>query len=162
MKTLLAVFVVAALAVPAFAAVPPGAEAAIQKVWQQFSDAWGRDARARAALWTEDASLINPYGQKAEGRAAIEKLFEQEDATFARGTTHTFSDFSYHFFTPTFAAVDATGELKGLKGADGAPMPPLKIHVFALLVEKGGVWQVKLARPYVPAPPPGAPPAAAK
>ena len=163
MKALFAVLVILAMAVPVVAAGPAGAEAAIQKVWQQFSDAWGRgDAHARAAVWAEDASLINPFGLQAEGRAAIEKLFEQESAGFAKGTTHTFSNFSYHFLTPTLAAVDATGEIKGIKGPDGTSRPTLTIHVFAVVAETGGTWQIKVARPYLPAPPPGPPPTGAK
>jgi len=163
MKALLAIVVVLALAVPAVAAGPVGAEAAIQKVWQQFSDAWAAgDAHARAAVWAEDASLINPFGVEAHGRAAIEKLFEQETAGFAKGTTHTFSNFSYRFLTQTLAEVDATGQIKGIRGPDGTPMPPFTIHVFAIMAKAGGKWQLKDARPYVIASPPGAPPTAAK
>lgn len=163
MKALLVVVAILALAMPAAAAGPAGAEAAIQQVWQQFSDAWARgDAAGRAALWAEDASLINPFGVQAEGRPAITKLFEQENAGFAKGTTHTFSDFSFRFLGPTLAAVDAAGEVKGIHGPGGAAMPPLKIHVFAIMAEKGGVWQIKLARPYLPTPPPAPTTVAAK
>ena len=164
MKSILTASVILALAVPAIAAGPAtaagptGAEAAIRQVWQQFSDAWGRgDAPARAALWTEDATLINPFGVHAHGRPAIEQLFEQEDAGFAKGTTHTFSDFSYRFLTPTIAEVDATGEIKGIRDPDGKPMPTVTIHVFAVMTKADGAWQVKDARPYVISPPPGPP-----
>jgi uncharacterized protein (TIGR02246 family) len=163
MKSLLAVCIVLALAVPAMAAGPATDEAAIRQVFQEFSDAWAHgDAHARAALWAEDASLINPFGLKAHGRAAIEKLFEQENAGFAKGTTHTFSDFSFRFLTPTIVEVDTTGEIEGMKGTDGAPMPPLKLHVFAIMAKTGGKWQMKDARPYVIASAPGSAPAAAK
>src|SRR5208337_1041416 len=129
MKGVLALAVLLAVAVPAFAADHAADEAAILKMWQQFSDAWGRDSHARAALWSEDASLINPFGVKANGRAAIEKVFADEDAGFAKGTTHTFSDFSFRFLTPSLVEVDATGEIKGMKGADGAELPPFHIHI---------------------------------
>jgi|BarGraIncu01122A_1022018.scaffolds.fasta_scaffold51986_2 uncharacterized protein (TIGR02246 family) len=163
MKALLVIIVALALAVPAVAAGHAADEAAIQKVWQQFSDAWVRgDAHARAALWAEDASLINPFGLEAHGRAAIEKVFEQEDAGFAKGTTHTFSNFSYRFLTPTIVEVDTTGTIKGMRGADGTPMPPLTLHVFAILAKAGGKWQMKDARPYVIATPPGMAAAGAK
>ncbi len=163
MKALLAVFVALALAVVAVPAVAAGHatdEAAIQDVWQQFSDAWASgDAHARAALWAEDASLINPFGVEAHGRAAIEKVFEQEGVGFAKGTTHTFSNFSYRFLTPTIAEVDATGTIKGMRGTGGAPMPPLTLHVFAIVTKAGGKWQIKDARPYVIAKPPEMAPA---
>ena len=150
-------------AVPAVAARHAEAEAAIEHVFQKFSDTWARgDAHARAALWARDGSVINPFGAKAEGRAAIEKVFEQEDAGFARGTTQTFSDFSFRFLTPTIAAVDATGEINGMRSAGGAPMPPLKVHVFGIMVKAGGTWQMKDTRPYVLAPPPGEKPASPK
>ncbi len=163
MKALLVAIVALALAVPAVAAGHAADEAAIQKVWQQFSDAWARgDAHARAALWAEDATIINPFGIEARGRAAIEKVFEQETAGFAKGTTQTFSDFSYRFLTPTIAEVDATGTIKGMRGVDGAPMPPLTLHVFAIVTKAGGKWQMKDARPYVVAKPPDLAPAGAK
>jgi len=161
MKGVLALAVVVAVAVPVFAADHAADEAAIVKVFQQFSDAWAAgDAHARASVWSADASLINPYGVKAKGRAAIEKVFEQEDATFAKGTTHTFSDFSFRFLTPSYAEVDATGEIVGIKGADGATMPPLHIHVFGIVKKTGGTWMIHDARPYVIATPQGQPPAA--
>ncbi len=156
------VIVLAVAAIPALASDRASDEAAILKVWQQFSDAWARDSHARAALWTEDASLINPFGVKANGRAAIEKVFADEDATFAKGTTHTFSDFSFRFLTASLAAVDATGEIKGMKGADGAALPPVRLHVFTLLRKTGGAWQIQDARPYVFAPMPGQAASAAK
>jgi uncharacterized protein (TIGR02246 family) len=163
MKTMLVAVVILALAAPAIAAAPAGAETAILHVWQQFSEAWARgDAHARAALWAEDASLINPFGLAAHGRAAIEKVFEQENAGFAKGTTQTFSNFSFRFLTPTIAEVDATGEIKGIRGADGAPMPALTVHIFGIMEKAGGKWQMKDARPYVFAHPPGAPATEAK
>lgn len=163
MKALLVAVVALALAVPAVAVGHAADEAAIQKVWQKFSDTWASgDAHARAALWAEDASLINPFGVEAHGRAAIEKVFEQEGVGFAKGTTHTFSDFSYRFLTPAIAEVDATGTIMGMRGADGTAMPPLTLHVFAILTKAGGKWQIKDARPYVMAKPPGMAPAGAK
>ncbi|MDD5563943.1 MAG: SgcJ/EcaC family oxidoreductase [Thermoanaerobaculaceae bacterium] len=158
MKKALVVMISLALAVPVLAAGRAAEETAIQLVWQQFSDAWARgDARGRAALWAEDASLINPFGVQAHGRAAIEKVFEQESAGFAKGTTQTFSHFSYRFLTPRIAEVDATGEIEGIRGADGAPLPSLTLHVFAIVTKAGGKWQIKDARPYVIAPIPGTP-----
>ncbi len=163
MKGLLALAVVVAVAVPVFAADHTADEAAILKVWQQFSDAWARgDSHARAALWSEDASLINPFGVTANGRAAIEKVFAGEDAGFAKGTTHTFSDFSFRFFTPALVGVDAAGVINGMRGADGTAMPPFHIHVFSVLKKTGGAWQIHDARPYVIATPPGQTAAAAK
>ena len=163
MRSLCAVVVILVLAVPAFAAAPPGAEAEIAQRWQKFSDAWGRgDAAGRAALWAEDASLINPFGVEAHGRPEIQKVFEMETAGFAKGTTHTFSNFKYRFLTPSIAAVDATGEIKGIAGTDGSPMPTVTVRVFAILTKHGGKWEIKDARPEIFASMPGGPAPAAK
>ncbi len=164
MKSVVAVvIIVAAAAAPALAAEPAGAEMAIQKLWAEFSNAWARgDAAARASLWAEDGSLINPFGVAAHGRVELQKVFEQEDAGFAKGTTNTLSDFSFRFLTPAIAAVDATGEVKGIRAADGTQMPAFTIHVFSIAVKTGGKWLIKDARPYAFAPRPGPATAAAK
>ncbi|MFI5165876.1 MAG: hypothetical protein ACHQQS_04575 [Thermoanaerobaculales bacterium] len=58
--------------------------------------------------------------------------------------------------------MDATGEIQGIRGADGTPMAPVKIHVYVTMVEKGGKWLIEDARPCIYPPPPGPPPTAAK
>ena len=163
MRLLGSALIILAIAGPAVAADHAADEAAIQKVWQQFSDAWAQgDSHARAAVWAQDASLINPYGVKANGRAAIEKLFAEEIAGWAKGTTHTFSGFSFRFLTPTLVEVDATGEINGIRGADGATAPPLRLHIFAVMKKTGGAWQMNDARPYLVPQPPGQPATAMK
>ena len=164
MKALLVAAMILAVTIPAMAGAPvgakadakAGAEAAINKVWQEFSDSWARgDATGRAKLWAENGTLITPFGQEAKGREAIQKVFEQESAGFAKGSTNTLSNFSYRFLTPNLAEVDATGEIMGAKGADGAPMPPMKVHVFAVMTKMNGKWEMQDARPYMIMPQPG-------
>src|ERR1035438_3095263 len=56
-----------------------GDETGIKAAFEKFSKAWADgDAKARAALFTYDATLINPFGVAANGRPEIEKVFEDE------------------------------------------------------------------------------------
>ena len=54
------------------------AEAALEKLlrdWTKFFER--KDAKACAELWTEDAWILSSYGDKAQGRAAIEKTMQE-------------------------------------------------------------------------------------
>ncbi len=65
-----------------------GDEDGVKAAFDKFSKAWADgDAKARAACFTYDASLINPFGVAANGRAEIEKVFEDENSTIGKGTT---------------------------------------------------------------------------
>jgi uncharacterized protein (TIGR02246 family) len=59
-------------------------EQAIRNVVQEYQEAYNRqDATKLSELWSSDATYINPVtGETAEGRKAIEKLFQEK---FAQG-----------------------------------------------------------------------------
>src|SRR5262245_3280832 len=51
----------------------------VRKSCSAFVTAWNKhDPKAMAAIFTEDATIVNPFGVKAKGRAEIEKLFTTE------------------------------------------------------------------------------------
>src|SRR5581483_198096 len=125
-----------------------GDEAGVKEGFERFSKAWAAgDAEARAACFTSDATLINPFGIAANGRAEIVKLFEQENATIAKGTTHTFDNFKIHFVMPNFALVDCDGTISGMKTPAGADAPDVKVHVYGVVVKRAKDWQMFAARP---------------
>src|SRR5437868_15463417 len=56
----------------------------------RFADAWKRnDASAAAALFVDDGSLINPFGQRADGHAAVQAMYADYFSGMLRGTTTT-------------------------------------------------------------------------
>lgn len=65
---------------PATAAAKPDPAAqveAVKKTAEAFAEAFNKhDAKAVAALWTEDGEYIDAAGQRFDGRAAIEKEYE--------------------------------------------------------------------------------------
>ena len=144
-------------------------EAGVKAGFEKFSQAWAAgDAKGRAALFTADATLINPFGVSAKGRAEIEKVFEQENSTIAKGTTHVFDNFQIHFVMPNFALVDVDGTISGVKTPAGVAAPDVKLHAYCVVVNRGKGWLVYAARPTIYPPKPGtaaadvsAPPAAA-
>ncbi len=138
------------------AAPVAGDEAGVKATFDAFSKAWAAgDAKARAALFTNDGSVINPFGQEAWGHAEIVKLFEQENATIGKGTTHVFDHFRMTFIMPTLALVDCDGTVSGIKTPAGVDAPAQKIHVFVVAVKRGKDWQIRFARPTIFAAMPG-------
>jgi uncharacterized protein (TIGR02246 family) len=107
-----------------------------------------------AAVFTEDADLINPFGRVARGRAEIEKLFTDEHATFMKGTTDTAS-VSVRVLGPAVALSDWDAEVAGMRDAQGQALPVFKHHVAAVFVKKNGKWLTVTGRPYAFLPPPG-------
>jgi uncharacterized protein (TIGR02246 family) len=140
----------------------PGDEAGVKAAFDAFSKAWGAgDAHARAMVFTNDGSVINPFGQEAWGRQELEKLFNQENATIGKGTTHVFDHFRMTFVMPTLALVDCDGTISGIKTPAGTDAPDQKLHVFVVAVKRGTNWQIRFARPAIFAALPGSEPAAA-
>ena len=124
----------------------------------EFKAAWDRnDAKAIAALWAPDGDLINPFGRVAKGRAEVEKLFQDEQTTIMKGTKFVFVSESAHEIAPDVALADWDIEVTGMKGPDGAAMPPLKHHVTVVWVKHDGQWWAAAARPVVYQPQPGKP-----
>jgi uncharacterized protein (TIGR02246 family) len=140
-------------------AKPKGDVKGVESAFERFSKAWADgDAKARADVFTYDATLINPFGVAADGRSEIEKLFEQEDNTIAKGTAQAFDGFKVHFVMPNFALVDCDGTISGVKGPDGQAAPDVKLHVYAVVVKRAKEWQIFAARPAIYAPMPGSAP----
>src|SRR5258708_6012035 len=85
-----------------------GDEEGVKKTFEDVSTAWGTgDAKAVAAFFTLDSSLINPMGMEGHGRKEVQKVIEGEFAGPMKGTQQTFSDFNIRFYPqPNIALVD--------------------------------------------------------
>lgn len=69
------------------AATVPGYEAAIRQSAKDFAAAFDKgDAKAIAALWTEDGEFIDEAGTRTVGRAAIEQRYTEFFATNSGAT----------------------------------------------------------------------------
>jgi uncharacterized protein (TIGR02246 family) len=153
----------APVAKKAKAAGMAGDEEGVKKAFDDVSAAWATgDAKAVAAFFTMDSSLINPMGMEGHGRKEVQKVIESDFAGPMKGTQQTFSDFNIRFYPqPNIALVDCTGTMTGMKKPDGTDADPMKVHVTGVVVNRSGKkWQAVLIRAYAFLTPPGAAPAA--
>jgi uncharacterized protein (TIGR02246 family) len=125
-----------------------GDEAGIKAAFKAFSEGWAAgNAKTLSSQFLPDGSLINPFGQEANGRAEIEKLIGA-DLAMMKGSTHSFEISKVRFVLPGFALVDATSTLSGLKMADGTAAMDATIHVYVALAMRGSKWFIMALRPY--------------
>ncbi len=143
----------------AWLAVAPGSATAaaggqqqrqeIQARIDEFTAAWNRhDTEQMSALWTEDGDLINPFGRKAEGRDEVRRLFADEHAGVMKQSKHEMKVASVRMVGEV-ALVDMDSTVTGMRNPEsGADLPPLKLHIFAVMTKQDGKWMILSARPY--------------
>ena len=117
----------------------------------ELVDAWNlNDGAAFAGSFTEDGSLINPFGERADGRAAVSTMYEQYFGGMLKGTTTTIE-------LGTIRPVEADHALADAEQRICAPNGDviLAVHVTSLLRRDGDGWRFVDSRPYVFVTPPG-------
>ena len=128
---------------------------AVKDRLNDFQSAWNKDdAKAMAAIWVEDGSLINPFGKTAHSRGEIEKIFADEHAQMFKGSTYKSGELKVQWVTPDVAVVDLEGTISGVHGSDGAEAPDYPHHVTWVFVKKDGKWMAAAARAYQLSAPP--------
>jgi len=155
--TILAATSLLALVTPAFAGNTDDAE--ILKVHEDFAANWNKhDYKAMAAMFADDADLINPLGRMASGKTEIEKLYKDEQTT-AFKASHFRSDCKagVRKLKPDVATVTCSFEVTGGTLPDGNAMPTLKGLYTATMVKTTGTWRVIVGRPMIPFAPPAKP-----
>lgn len=102
-------------------------------------------ARTRAALFADDAQIINAFGNKAEGRKEIDEFW---NGVFNSGTFSTAKneekELKIRFLTPKLALVDRFYIFSGQRGPNsGRELPPRDIHMTLILrKESKGQWLI--------------------
>jgi uncharacterized protein (TIGR02246 family) len=132
-------------------------DSAIQHRHDEWAAAWNKhDPKLMASFYVADGDLINPFGRHARGTAEIEKLFAEEHAGPMAGTTYAGTIEKIRYLGENRAIVDVAGEIRGMKGPDGAAAPPFKHHVTWIAEKQAGKWVAHGARAFVFVPgPPG-------
>jgi len=123
----------------------------VQAFFELFADTWEtNDGVAVGDLFVEDGTLINPFGQRADGRTAIAAMYSQYFEGMLQGTSTTFNLASVRNVEATHAFAD--GEQTIL--APGGEVV-LVAHLVALLRRDGDGWRFVDSRPYAFAAIPG-------
>ncbi len=131
------------IAVRALAAEPeaqPNEEAAVKAVADAYLAAYNRgDAKALADLWSEKGDWITPAGQRAHGRAAIERELESLFAANQGGQLEMVES-SVRFVTPD-VAIDE-GRVRVTRPGEDAS----ESTYFAVVARQDGRWKVDSLR----------------
>jgi uncharacterized protein (TIGR02246 family) len=115
-----------------------------------FCAAWAEGDGARlGAGFVEDGTLINPFGQRADGRDAIGAMYSEFFNGLLGDTTTTYELASVRPIGDDHAFVDGD---QTVKAPDGSVV--LVVHLAALMRRDGDSWRFADARPYVYATPP--------
>jgi len=130
------------------------AEPSLETALRKFNDAFNRfDAKAVAACWADDGTLISPMGEIGKGRSGVETTYRHDCDTILKGTTSTFSVQSVRRLGNDLAFLDLEHELQNCLRPDGTK-GTMKLHVAMLARRSGSGWQWLDARPYAFVPPP--------
>ncbi len=112
----------------------------VQALFADVCAAWNRgDAHALAEHYAPDGRLINPFGEVADGREAIEAGFAQLFGGLLAGTSTEITVQNVRDVGAAMFIVDGTQTVTG-------PLPPL--HVTAIVRQHGDRAEIIDCRPY--------------
>ena len=127
------------------------AETSVSTFFAKLAEAWGaNDGRAFAGYFADDGSLINPFGERADGRAALTAMYSEYFAGMLKGTTTSIRLTGLRSIDDGYALADAD---QAIHAPDGQVM--LDLHVVNLLRRDGNDWLLVDSRPYAFSSPPG-------
>lgn len=114
----------------------------------QFAEAWAdNDGAALGDFFAPDGSLVNPFGQRADGREAIGAMYSEYFGGMLAGTSTTIAVETIRQVGERDALIDAE---QTISGPDGTVM--LVVHLTGLLHRDGEDWCFVDSRPYTTAP----------
>ena len=127
-------------------------ESSVAAFHDKLAAAWrANDGAAFAAFFTEDGSLINPFGERADGREALTAMYSEYFGGMLKGTTTSISlTHAAGQIEPDHAFADAE---QTIYAANGDVL--MALHVVNLLRKDGDDWRLVDSRPYAfpPLPP---------
>lgn len=140
------VFSVIALSVialmPTTASAQLGDEAEIRAVAMRQGEAWNRhDAKAYAALFTNDCDVVNVVGWWWNGREELERKLTAAFAYVFRDSQLTITDVKVRFLTPDVALAHARWTMTGARTPAGIPEPRAGIQTL-VFTKHGGHWLI--------------------
>lgn len=125
------------------------AESSVTAFFGKLADTWKtNDGPAFASLFAEDGSLINPFGERADGRAALTAMYTEYFGGMLHGTTTSITLTTLRAIGDDHAFADAD---QMIYAADGEVV--LALHVVNLLRRQNAEWRLVDSRPYAFPPP---------
>lgn len=119
-------------------------EASVIPFLQQFADSWQKnDGTVLADTFTDAGTIINPFGQRADGRSGVAAMYDAYFNGMLAGTTTTIQLDTVRPVGNDHAFVDAE---QTIHAPDGDAL--LVVHLAALLQRDGDAWRFVDSRPY--------------
>jgi uncharacterized protein (TIGR02246 family) len=126
-------------------------QAAVEEFLDRFTRCWGTEGGAVLGdYFTEDGTLINPFGERAQGRKAVAAMYGDYFGSILHATTTSVKLDSVRVVGTDHAFVDAEQTIVG-PGGDVI----MAVHLSALLRRESDGWRFVDARPFTVAAIPG-------
>jgi uncharacterized protein (TIGR02246 family) len=113
----------------------------IRSVALRQGQVWGHDAKAYAALYTEDCDVVNVVGWHWKGRAELERKLGGAFQTMFRDSKLTITEVDTRFLRPDVAVAHARWTMVGAKTPPGMPEPRQGIQTLVFTKQSGG-WLI--------------------
>ncbi|HVN87969.1 MAG TPA: SgcJ/EcaC family oxidoreductase [Candidatus Binatia bacterium] len=127
-------------------------EAAIRKLYDEFTAAWNRhDVAAMTSHWAEDGDHVEPDGQVAKGRDQVTALFTKQHASIFKDSHLELKIDTVWFITQDVALIDGTYDLSGVVLPDGTKIPDRTGRLSTNLLNEQGRWWIVASRLMIPA-----------
>lgn len=138
----LAMAVTVAVAIVAFGTDRHADEGAIRQLQARQQDAWNRhDAKAYAALFTDDGDVVNVVGWWWKGPREIERQLTAAYAVAFRDSRLTIVDTEVRFVAGDVAIAHVRWTMEGAKTPPPIPEPRQGIQM-QVLQKRGSVWRI--------------------
>jgi uncharacterized protein (TIGR02246 family) len=119
-----------------------GDESAIRQLQARQEDAWNRhDAKAYAALFTNDGDVVNVVGWWWKGRREIERQLTAAYAVAFRESRLTISDVEVRFLARDVAVAHVRWTMEGATTPPSIPEPRQGIQI-QVLHKRGAIWRI--------------------
>jgi uncharacterized protein (TIGR02246 family) len=116
--------------------------AEIRSVAMRQADTWNRhDAKAYAALFTEDCDVVNVLGWWWKGRAEVEQKLTQAFRFVFRDSRLTITEVDTRFLRAEVAVTHARWTMVGARTPPGMPEPRQGIQTL-VLTKQSGRWLI--------------------
>ena len=117
-------------------------ESEIRQLQARQQDAWNRhDAKAYAALFTDDGDVVNVVGWWWKGRREIERQLTAAYAVVFRESRLTITDVEVRFLARDVAVAHVRWTMAGARTPSSIPEPRQGIQIQVL--HKGGdIWRI--------------------
>ena len=117
-------------------------ESEIRQLQARQQDAWNRhDAKAYAALFSEDGDVVNVVGWWWKGRREIERQLTAAYAVAFRESRLTIADVEVRFLARDVAVAHVRWTMEGARTPPSIPEPRQGIQM-QVLHKRGGTWQI--------------------